>query len=410
MRKWALLLHFHQPPTQHPVLVEHILTTSYLPVLDVLLRNPRAKASLNLGDSLLKQLRATDRANLFGSVSKLVERGQVELTLSPASHPLAPITPRPALAALLEEHRRTLSELFPKARPRFVYPPELAVDAGCLKTFSAFSDGCAVDESSVDPEWSDAAIGPVFYEHRGYRLLASSRYLTDLLRAYPRAIDPGKFLGHLKASTSEGQILFTACDAEIFGHHYEERIRFLESLLRASDVSFMKIGELIAAERRPPRPVGSFVPSTWETSREEAAEGNPWPLWLDPANPLQRLYARLADLAYEALRSAAKGGGSGSPMEFAEDHYHAGLSSCYPYWLSNKPWWHPDLSQDGATHLIRCVRTLPVRKGLKIEAEDAYHALLRKMWRYNWSRKPERGYAAHDRRRASRLARMPDLG
>ena len=76
----------------------------------------------------------------------------------------------------------------------------------------------------------------------------------------------------------------------------------------------------------------------------------------------------------------------------AEDLMDQAYSSCYLYWLSNWPWWHPDLVGTGARNLIKCVRMSNIDNQMKSKAEEAYHLFLNKMWQYHWSGKVEGKY------------------
>ena len=54
--KIALFFHIYQPPTQFPEVTQEITETSYLKIIDILKKNPRAKITLNICASLTAQL------------------------------------------------------------------------------------------------------------------------------------------------------------------------------------------------------------------------------------------------------------------------------------------------------------------------------------------------------------------
>jgi hypothetical protein len=99
-----------------------------------------------------------------------------------------------------------------------------------------------------------------------------------------------------------------------------------------------------------------------------------------------------------------------SDREVAREHLDEGWASCHLYWLSNHPWWHPELVERGANNLIRCFRMLPVTYEEKAEAEKNHHEFLEKMWLYHWSGEVEKNYKLYDVEREKMLKELPELG
>jgi len=402
MHSWAPVFHFYQPPTQHIYLTKEIAHSCYLPLLDVFLKYPNARATFNLSGSLLIQLESLGMRQFIESVRTLSERGQIDLLISPMFHPLLPLTPPDVISDMMVRSKNYFAYLFPNTKVAGVFPPELAVNEQVVELIGKFGP-ILIDQGSVDKKFQDKHK----CHFKGINLLINNREVTELIRSYPKELSAKRFVDHFKKTV--GEICVSANDAEIFGHHYRERINFLIDLFSKESFNFMTFSE--ANEKLGKGiEVSEILTSSWQTSELNLKGQNPLPLWKDSKNGLQKKYYDLCDFVYNTVSSQPiPENDPGLTINSAWEHYYRGISSCHTYWLSNWPWWHPDLVQAGATELIKAVRTLPVGKEVKFAGEALYHDLLHNIWQYQWSGKVEERYAEYGKYLDELLKKTPDI-
>ena len=124
---WAQLLHFYQPPSQLPSVLEKICQESYRPLLDVFLQHPNARATVNINAVLTEMLRDHGHSDIIQRFVKLAERGQIEFTGSGKYHPILPLIPTDEARRQIELNLKTNSYFFGGVfRPVGFFPPEMA--------------------------------------------------------------------------------------------------------------------------------------------------------------------------------------------------------------------------------------------------------------------------------------------
>jgi hypothetical protein len=259
---------------------------------------------------------------------------------------------------------------------------------GCL---SKEADFIIVDESAIGRR------GLVRFGNTV--LVGNDRLMCEAIRSTPKQIDVGKTVEFAKTRVGEDEVLYSVHDAEIFGHHYEERGEFFSRLLENPEFKFIKVSEAIGMNDHT-EVISHVTKSSWQNCVG-------YGLW--EGNDLQRDYLKLAEsvyLKFEQLGNLMKE----SDREVAREHLDEGWASCHLYWLSNHPWWHPELVERGANNLIRCFRMLPVTYEEKAEAEKNHHEFLEKMWLYHWSGEVEKNYKLYDVEREKMLKELPELG
>jgi hypothetical protein len=142
-----------------------------------------------------------------------------------------------------------------------------------------------------------------------------------------------------------------------------------------------------------------LVKGTWETTEEDLQAGRPFPLWYDPDNAVQQAQWQLAWKAVESFHRAKKHGEDidSEAFHWARSHLSHGLPSCYFWWASCRPWWNPDMIVEGATDLIKVIRTLnSLEPRDKSEAEESYVRIIHLVWQWHWSGEAQRRMTAFD--------------
>jgi hypothetical protein len=91
-------------------------------------------------------------------------------------------------------------------------------------------------------------------------------------------------------------------------------------------------------------------PSSWSTTADDLAAGNPFPLWASPGNPahaFQWEHTHLCiDLVEEALH-LADNPEARRYADIARSLLDIGLYSCQYWWASKRPMWEPNLIYKG---------------------------------------------------------------
>lgn len=388
MIRWATVLHFYQPPTQKTQVTNAVFEQCYRPLIELIVTQPRARVTVNISGSLIRE-------PFFQKLQPLIDEGRVELLVSPTTHPLLPLIGSEATEQLLMEQKRD-------GRTVGVFPPELAVNTEVVERVSRYGDYCLVDESSVGKNGG--------FVYRGHKLLASTRMVTEILRSYPKELHLEPFYKYVTEQFGSSPWLVSVNDAELFGHHYRERLEFLRQAFSDERFEFVTCREIVDQYADQFLTIENLVSSTWQTNSEDLQKNISWPLWQDPENALQKQYWDLALMAEKEMEPYwSQSEDPGLVLDSAKRHFFVGISSCHLYWLSNKPWWHPDLVEEGANQLIKCIRSLPVLASVKAVAEEKHKKLMTDMWQYHWSGEVEKGYVRHDKEREKLLASLPEL-
>lgn len=373
MRYCSLILHFYQPPTQEPSITKDVLSTCYLPLLRMLNQKSGYGLTLNISGSLILLLQQLGDTEFFDLVKKLVREGKMELLNSVMYHPIIPIIPQDVVVRQVKKNGELLKSSFAVNSISGFFPPELAIDKPSLDLLT--SDYILVDQSALGVE---SGYQPIV-KYRQKNLMVNNQQLCELFRSYPTKLSAQTVVKLSKQNSPEEGLVVIANDAELFGHHYSERLEVLTDLLMMPDIRFIKASE--AVKKFGPKAVGTqtIKASTWQENKE-------FSLWSE--NDLQKQYLHLAKTAYALTL--------GHVDETAADLIDQAFSSCYVYWLSNWPWWHPGLVEKGATNLIQSVRMADISQKTKDQLEEIYRKFSEDMWSYHSSGKVVARYKQYE--------------
>lgn len=369
-----MVLHFYQPPTQEQEITKTVLESCYLPLLRTLSEKSGFGLTLSISGGLILQLNQLRADEFFDLVKKLINEEKIEIVNSAMYHPLIPITPKDVVIRQIGKNSQTLKSLLGVDTTNGFFPPELAVDSESLNLIN--SKYILVDETALKTKFK---IQDSIVKYGGKYFLINNRQVCELIRAYPKQLFAETVVNLVQKKSDKAGLIVTANDAELFGHHYSERLQMLADLLDAREIKFIKASEAVARFGNQATAVSSVKASTWEICQG-------FSLW--NKNVLQKKYLKLLKVVYELT--------SGSLNDAAINFFDQGNSSCYLYWLSNWPWWHPGLVEEGATQLIKCVRSLPISGEEKIRIEKMYYDFLKEMWQYHWSGMAEAKYKEYD--------------
>ncbi len=393
-----MVLHFYQPPMQDLTVTKQVLETSYLPVLRLLSAHPRARVTLNISACLLQQMHKLKRVEFFEAVNTLISQHKIELLGGPAYHPILPLVTARTLDRQFKKSEYVFGDLLETKAGKGIFIPELAATESLMNRLKEYGDYTLIDQTAVEGDYYPVT------EVSGLRAYVNNRNVCDVLRSYSRNLSGKKLAKWVAEKMTDSGGLVTLNDVEAFGHHYQERTKALEQIFDSPDFEFVTLKDLtdVAAVNL------RFSDSSWQYLPEDKRLQGAFWLWKNPQNHLQMKYWDLVEMA-EKIYEETKQATEGYVRDTAAEHLDRGLSSCYLYWLSNWPWWHPDLVERGAQQLIKCCRTAGATKSEKLMAEEKYHSFLGELWKFHWSGQVEENYRQFDLEREKLLANLPDL-
>mgnify|MGYP001605197211 CR=1 FL=1 len=381
----VLFLHFYQPPTQFPDVLENVIRESYDPVLTLLENNPQVKVTINMSASLTEQL-SLKHWEILAKFRRLCERRQIELVGSAAYHPLLVKIPEAEISRQIKINEEINTRLWQVSSQRFkgtdsisvsrirgFFPPEMAISAQVLKSVkSAGYSYILADESAIGSEKARLlGMGRIFIDKAtGLKVIVRHKEVS-LDVAFSKIQTTADLLS--KASRLYGNnYLILAMDGETFGHHQPEQLNFLSSLFSSavasdgsSGLSLISISELLARSS-----------SSQPVSIQESSWGESFDRWDSLTNPIHKYQWEMLNLAIETVSLYS---------ERDESYWQArnlldkGLHSDQFWWASYKPCWHYKMVQRGALLLLTSVSILRDEsseiKSKKALAEDLYHKL-----------------------------------
>ena len=356
--KWLNILHFYQPPFQDIEVVKNITEECYLPVVNLLLKNPQAKAVININGCLLEMLDMFYRGNLVLELIKsLFSRKQIKITGTGKYHPIFPlINTKELKIQVLRQEMALHSILGITEMPNIFFLSELAYWPKQIPIFKEQGyTWMIIDEMSLKKDKHFMGQHLLKEKRECIKLLVRERDLSESLsNSMWRRHDinsPEDFLERSYERITGDGFIVTASDAEAFGHHHKERWKLLERIYDHPSVD--SISTETIANKYKTKEVET-VSASWSTSHEDILNNIYYPLWYHQENKLQCYLWQFLDLATDEIRLR----GSESENKKLDTLF----SSCSFFWASCKPWWNGIIVEKTADRLFDL---LSEAKGLK---------------------------------------------
>lgn len=382
--RWINVLHFYQPPLSHSDFVLEAAQFSYRRIADALLKSPDSRVTVNFSGCLLEQLLSLNQQELIADWQKLVARGQVELLGSAYWHALLPKISLDELERQVAAQEKILARLFKVSRPAGFFAPELAYSPALAKWLVERGYYYAVvDEISVGDQLT--AGKQLFYQDRASGLVMAVRQ-----REWSKKYPPETLAGDLSICSQD---LFTATDGELYGLRHRDYRGNLEKSWQNQEINKITVSQALVGQ-------ATFLPvdllaASWESTPAELANQQPFAVWDDRHNYLQKILWSLADLAQEATRRFI----DDNNQEWILRHLHQGLASCAWWWASNRDFalfsrraWGPEEIIRGAEQLTRSVRSIenPASRPWKQQSDKIFCSLQSKVWQQHWQQWPKK--------------------
>jgi len=348
--KIGFLLHFYQPwwQRQFPAVLRKISDQSYRPILRLLNDIDGFCFTANINLSLLELLE-NDFSDVRSGFKDAVDGGKIELTGSPAQHPILPLIPEFLQRAQIEDDgKRKESQFGIKRNCRGFYLPEMAFrrsDVGLLKELGY--KWTVIDDEPFVAVYGSASVP---FNH----MIVWNGFKTYMRSGlWSNKISSGKYSFYdIKAQMehelgqwvrNEPAYLIIAMDGETFGHHHGHLIdQFLRPMLE--EWAGNKIVPIETLEQSFPWRSVQYLPDgSWSTSAEDIRKNDPYPLWNSRFN---RYHYMLWKLVNSGLNY----------FEQCEDDCFKMTSSCHWWWISGRPYWEPEFMKFGAKKAIEIVR------------------------------------------------------
>jgi len=387
---WAQLLHFYQPPTQVPSMLNRICNESYLPLLKVFEEYPNARVTVNFNGVLTDMLMDCGHEYIIKGYRDLADRGQIEFTGTGKYHPILPLIPKEEVKRQIDLNVQTNRRSFGKAyAPQGFFPPEMCYSRDILQPI--IKSGCRwiiLSGIACPAEWPVDIIYPVESEGQDVAVFFRDDVLSN--RISFQELNASDFIAHLEdwQGQKENIYVVTAMDAETYGHHiqdwettflakvYEELDQpaqpleevkqakalagqhavFLANGEAAGKIQMVTISQLLDLfpEGHPVEP----RPSSWSTSAGDMKAGNYYPLWQDRNNEVHRLQWEHLSICIELVNEAlqcADNEESRHSATIARGLLDRAEHSCQMWWASNRPMWDINLIHMGLLDQLRTV-------------------------------------------------------
>jgi alpha-amylase/alpha-mannosidase (GH57 family) len=387
---WAQLLHFYQPPTQVPSMLNRICNESYRPLLNVFQEYPNARVTVNFNGVLTDMLMDCGHQDIIEGYRDLADRGQIEFTGTGKYHPILPLLPKEEVTRQITLNIQTNRRFFGKAyAPQGFFPPEMCYGRDILPPI--IKSGCRwiiLSGIACPAEWPLDIIYGVKYEGQDVAVFFRDDVLSN--RISFQELNANEFIAHLNGWQGRRDNIYvvTAMDAETYGHHiqdwettflakvYEELEQPAQPLEEVKQAKVLadqhatlltnnevatKIRMVTISQLLDLFPGGQTIearPSSWSTTADDIKAGNYYPLWQDNENEVHRLQWEHLSICIEMVNEAlqcADNEESRHSATIARGLLDRAEHSCQMWWASNRPMWDINLIHMGLLDQLRTV-------------------------------------------------------
>ncbi|MDD3296315.1 MAG: hypothetical protein PHU64_03035 [Candidatus Omnitrophica bacterium] len=370
---WVPFLHFYQPSIQFHSVLKKIFSESYRPLLEVYLRRPEAKATINVSGVLTDLLDEHGGSDIIEGMTKLAKNSQIEFVESAKYHTILPlISPKEAKRQLKLNHKTNENFFGRFYRPKGAFPPEMCYSARVARILaSAGYNWVLVSGIANQDIWPMDFISRVKLGGQAINVLYRDDIISNKISF--RNLDSIGFINELRELTKDKKnaYVITAMDAETFGHHIKgwedkflartydiikgmrdirdkysrgqpERIsaacrKEFKGLKEFFDIKVATISELF--KKFPIKNSKLPRPSSWSTTNQDISKKKFYPLWLDEDNICHRFQWEHLKEACRFVYAAEKIKGSNKQSKrfavIARISLDKALFSCQ-FWWANK--------------------------------------------------------------------------
>ncbi len=390
---WANFLHIYQPPNQWQEILDNVVKTSYIKIIEILKKYPWAKVTLNITACLTEQLAKRGCSRVIEDLKKLAERGQIEFVGSSKYHAFLPLLPKNEIERQIKLNYRINKFYFGKVyQPKGFHLPELAYSKKVAKIINKLGySWIVVDEICFKGKLGQKIDTSKIYNLENCHPLKvfvrirrpSYFFQNGLIKS------PEDFYSCLKKINKNGYLI-TVVDGEVFGHHFPGMEEVLEKIYSERKIETKNVSELFKIY--PQNGKIKLFPGTWGTLESEFKKKIYYAQWNYPNHPIHKKQWALTYFATETVEKYK----SDANYKKARKILDMALFSCH-YWAGGAvPWWDPRLIEKGARYLSQSISLLKkIPKKIKERAKEFYYQIVRKAFKweeFGWARKKSINY------------------
>lgn len=379
---WINFLHLYQPINVDARLIKEATELSYLRLTRSLEENPKIKFTLNITGGLITRWEELGYKYLIERINILKQKGQIELTGTAAYHPLLPLIPKDEIIKQVQENETILKKYFgDKFKPRGFFLPEMAYSSTVGKIIKKLDyEWIILDEIANGGKLDKTNFNKIYQDEKsGLKIVFRSRKFSNCY--LPEIFE--------KMGEKEKNFLMITCtDAELYGLRHNDPTGKFERILKHKSLETKTISEFIdqGQDTEKVKPLSC----SWESTEGELKRKEPYIIWSNKRNKIQKNIWRLANLAYKTAKKYQHDKNHG----WSRWHLVRGLASCTFWWASAKNFkhifgpyaWNPDEIERGINELIRSIRALDdvSARQTKIKAEKLYIKIKKMVWKNHW--------------------------
>ncbi len=381
--KWINFLHLYQPANIESIFIKEAVNKSYRRLVQLLEKKTNLKMTMNIAACLIDRLEEEGYQDLINRFKKLVAAGRLELVGSAAFHGFLPRLPLAEVEEQIIYQEKTLNRVFHIDRPRGFFIPEMAYHPQVAKLVASRGyQWLILDEITwAGPGKLDQQ--KVYQdENSGLKIIFRHRQLS--------ASYPPDEMKRLRRQKDLPPAIITAADGELYGLRHNDPGAELERIVFWSILETSTISEFISSQKIITD--CQLRASSWESTESELAASQPYLLWDNPDNKIQKLLWELADLVLSLKQESLKDNG----YQWYRWHLNRGLASCWWWWASAYDLtrnfgplaWNPDLVEKGVNDLVRAVRSLTNSSSVavKIKTEELACKIRQVLWAEHWQK------------------------
>lgn len=370
-------MHIYQPANSENRQIKEAAEKSYARLVRALKKNSRIKFTLNVTGCLLVRLEELGFKELINRIRALSERGQIELVGSAMYHPLLPLIPEKEIMKQIQENEKVLKKYFPKIKLNGFFLPEMAYNekVGRIIKKSGYK-WIILDEVSYNGKLGQVDFNKVYKTKNDLKIIFRSRKFSQI------------YLPDHKSILKE-KLVITATDGELYGLRHIDPTGEFEKFLKEQSLKTQTVSEFINSKKSSTKI--NPLAASWETTEKEVKK-NPFALWQNKNNKIQKNLWLLSGLAYDTVEKFKQD----KKYEWARWHLDRGLASCTFWWASGRDFhkvfgpvsWGPDEIERGVNELIRAIRSLDDKKTktIKLKAEKLHAKIRQMIWEEHWKK------------------------
>ncbi len=375
---WANFLHFYQPPTQKSYWVKKIANESYRKIVAGLLKNPKARLTLNINAVLVELFKRDGCLDVVRDIKKLADRGQIEFTDTAKYHPFLPLLPESEIIRQIKLNHATNKKYFGKSyNPTGLFPTEMGYAPKIAKVAQKLGYRWIIMDELAHPDHKNISHDTIYHLKGDEKLSFFFRERDVSFRILSAQVGVSVFSSKMLVNLlgkrlQQKNFLVTAMDGETFGHHRPGLEQLLFDLYKVPQIKSVTLSELndVFTKRE------GIVPhsSSWALMQRDIEQNTPFSRWNDKNNEIHQAQWQLTNMAIKSVNNLNPKSKKYPSIRKALDR---SLHSDQYWWASAMPWWSIEMIEAGAKELRDVILMVPnLPKSTYQKAQQLYQSII----------------------------------